>query len=362
MQTANGAPSRPLAPALILSAVAVLAAAPAAGVSAKYVGPVVILVALLAAWHHRFLRWTSLVGLILVVVMFVPIGRYELPASLPFNLELYRLVVALVVLVWLASMLIDRRVWIRGTAFDTPLLLIVGSILASELFNQNLVGSISSFVAKSLTFFLSFVLVYYVIATTIRERAQALTVLKLFTLGGTVIGMAAIVEQRTGYNVFDHIASIFPLLRFEGAFEAVKRGGNLRVFGPAEHPIALGAALALIAPISIYFARTSSRVWLISAFFIVLGSLASESKTAITMYMAEIVIFLILKPRETRRLWPLLVPTVVVVHVFLPGTIGAYKEAFFPKGGLVNQETTSVKGRMLNSPADVAVSSCRSSP
>ena len=67
----------------------------------------------LAALHHSLLRWHSLLGLIVVVVLFIPIGRYHLPGSLPFNLELYRVVVALVVLIWLTSLLIDRRVTLR---------------------------------------------------------------------------------------------------------------------------------------------------------------------------------------------------------------------------------------------------------
>jgi polysaccharide biosynthesis protein PslJ len=337
-------PSRSFAPAFILAAIGILAAATVAGVNPKYVAPIVVIAVVVAAWHGTLFRWHNLVGLILVVVMFVPIGRYSLPANLPFNLELYRLVVGLVVGVWIASMLIDSRVKLRSTPFDRPLLLIVACVLASEVVNPSEVDAVSSFVAKSLTFFLSFILVYYVIATTVRERTKVVYLLKLFTLGGTLIGAAAIYEQRSGYNIFDHVGSVFPLLHFEGALATVTRGGNRRVFGPAEDPIALGAALALIVPISIYFGRTSARRWYIASLLLVLGALASESRTAITMFLAELVVFLWLKPKETRRLWPLLVPAVVVVHLFLPGTIGAFKEAFFPKGGVIAQETQLAPG------------------
>jgi polysaccharide biosynthesis protein PslJ len=333
--------SRP-APAVvvILAAVAILGAATFLGVNPKYVAPIVILASAIAAWHKTLLAWHSLVGMILVVVLFVPIGRYALPGSLPFNLEMYRLVVGLVVLVWIASLLIDSRVKLCRTAFDVPLLLIGACVLASDVVNPGRVDSVSSFVAKSLTFFASFVLVYYIIATTIRERSKVMFLLKLFTLGGTAIGIAAIIEERTGFNVFNHLTTVLPILHFEGALLAVVRGGNLRVFGPAEDPIALGAALVMIIPISIYFARTASRKWYFATLSILLGALASGSRTAITMLLAEIVVYLILKPRETRRLWPVLIPAVVVVHVFLPGTIGAFKAAFFPKGGVIQQEST----------------------
>ena len=57
------------------------------------------------------------------------------------------------------------------------------------------------------------------------------------------------------------------------------------------------------------------------------------------MLLAEIIVFLRLKPVETKRLWPVLVPAVVVVHVFLPGQIGTFRDAFFPKGGLIAEQT-----------------------
>ena len=97
--------------------------------------PLVLAVILFATWHRTLLRWDSLVGLILVIVLFVPITKYRLPANLPFQIELYRLVVALVVFIWITSLLIDRRVRLERTAFDKPLLLIVLWAFASEVAN-----------------------------------------------------------------------------------------------------------------------------------------------------------------------------------------------------------------------------------
>jgi O-antigen ligase len=39
-----------------------------------------------------------------------------------------------------------------------------------------------------------------------------------------------------------------------------------------------------------------------------------------------------------RRVLPYLVPVLLAVHVAIPGTLGAFKEAFFPKGGLVAEQ------------------------
>ena len=296
-------------------------------------------VAVVALARPTTVGWDRLIGLILVVVLFVPIGRYRLPGSLPFNLELYRVVVALGVLVWTASLLVDSRVRLRSTAFDRPLALIVACVLASEMTNPGRVSAYGSHVIKSLTFFLSFILVYYLTATTLQRRGSMEMLVKLITVSGAVIGVFAVVELRTQYNVFDHLHAVFPFLQFEGALGYLMLGGNLRVFGPAQQPIALGAALILILPLAVYCGRRFGRRWWFAALLILLGALASGSRTAIVMLTAEVVIFLILKPNETKKLWPALIPAIAVVHFALPGTIGGLKEAFFPKGGLIAQQS-----------------------
>ena len=301
------------------------------------------LVAVVAAFYRSIFRWHSLIGLIVLVILFVPIGRYSLPGNLPFHLELYRVVVALVVLIWISALLIDPGTKLRSTPFDWPLLLLAACILASELANPGRVDRYGTYVVKTLTFYLSFWLVYYLTATTIRRRASALFLFRMLAFGGGVVGFFAVWEERTGFNIFDHLHTVMPFLRFEPFSELLLRGGNLRVFGPAEHPIALGAALIMLLPIAVYFARVSSRRWWFVALMLVLGALASGSRTAITMLLAEIVLFLILKPAETRRLWPLLIPSVVVVHTFLPGAIGGFREAFFPKGGIIAEQTVLTK-------------------
>ena len=45
-----------------------------------------------------------------------------------------------------------------------------------------------------------------------------------------------------------------------------------------------------------------------------------------------------LRPQETRRLWPLLIPALIVIKVVLPGTLGAIKQSFLPPGGLVAEQ------------------------
>ena len=340
MRTVVGARRDPAA-LLVVGSLGILAAAVVTGSGVKLIGPIVLLITALAAAHRALFRWHSLAGLILAVVLFVPIGRYSLPANLPFNLELYRIVVALVVAIWLASLLVDPRVRWRATPFDRPLLLLLACVLMSEVANPGRVELYGSFVAKTLTFFLSFVFVYYVISTQVRRREAIVFLLKFVTVGGAIIGALGIVELRSNFNAFNHLHAILPFLTYQpnASFASLSRGGNLRVIGPAEHPIALAAMLVIIVPISIYFVRTQGRRWLIATALLLVGALATGSRTAVTMILAEILVYLIVKPRETKRLLPLLAPAIVVVHVLAPGAIGGLRAALFPKGGLIAEQT-----------------------
>ena len=325
----------------VIGALALLSVGVVSGHGVKVLAPSLAIVSIFAVSQRTVIGWHRFIALIVLVVMFVPIGRYKLPGSLPFDVELYRVVVAICLLLWIASLLVDSRMRLASTPFDAPLLLILACVLGSEVTNPGRVGTLASEVVKSLTFFASFVLVYYLTATTIRRRADAEFLLKLLTLSGTAIGIFAVLEQRTHYNVFDHLHTILPFLTFEGQLSYLKLGSNLRVFGPSQQPIALGAALVVILPVAIYFARVSSRRWWFAAVLLLLGAFASGSRTAMVMLTVEGIVFFCLKPAETVKLWPALIPAFAVVHVALPGTIGSLKDAFFPKGGLIAQQSQS---------------------
>jgi hypothetical protein len=339
LRTVAGTARQPEA-LVILGSVAVLAAVIVSGQNSRLVAPLVVVMVVLATLHRSLLRWHSLVGLILAIVLFIPIGRYHLPGSLPFNLELYRVAVMLIVLIWLTSLLIDPRVRLRATPFDRTIMLILACILASELANPARIQTYGSYVIKTLTFFFSFILVYYITATTLRRRESALVVLRLLAGGGALIGALGIFELRSGINVFDRLHPVIPILIYDPAgYSNIVRGGNLRIFGPAQHPIALGAMLAMIVPISVYLARIGRRRWIIATVLLILGALATGSRTAITMMLAELILYLRRHRSETVRILPYFVPAIVVVHVFLPGAIGGFKEAFFPKGGLIAEQS-----------------------
>ena len=133
-------------------------------------------------------KWsTLLVGLVLVI-LFIPIRRYTLPGSLPFDLEPYRVLVAVVCLLWLAAILVDSpRPARAGAASRAPSLIAVGAI-ASVLANISRIEEldVSSDVAKKLTFFASFLLIFAVIVSVVRSWELLDRLLAALVGGGAV--------------------------------------------------------------------------------------------------------------------------------------------------------------------------------
>lgn len=305
---------------------------------AKRVVPAVILAIVAVSLCRRVVAWSTLVAVVIATILFIPIKRYALPGGLPFQLEPYRIMVALIAAGWLTSLLVDPRVKPRRSAFDGPIVLYLVAIVLSLVMNPHRTSSLSADILKSLLFFVSFIILYYLILSVIRTPEAIDRVVRALAVGATALGISAIVESRTGYNVFDHLSKVVPILKFQGAV-VLSRGGRLRVVGSGQHPIAFGAALVMLAPLAVYMAQvTRRRRWWLAFFLIIVGALGTGSRTATTMLFACVLVYIAFQPQRMKRMWPALLPAFLVIHVVMPGAIGTTVYAFFPSGGIVAQQ------------------------
>lgn len=313
--------------------------------------------------HHWLLRWDVLVGLLVVVILFIPIRRFVLPGDFGFQLEPYRLLVAVLFGAWGSSLLIDPRVRLRRTGLEAPLWLFVVAAFGSILVNLDYLkngaqyvdpvtrivsqGSLESNVVKALTFFASFVLVFYFIVSVVRQPRRVEGLIKLLVCCGGVVAVLSAVESRTGFNAFNQLPRVLPFLQENFVPEDLARGARLRAKGPAEHALALSAALAMLVPLGVYLAATTRRArWWLATAVLLVGTLAAVSRTGVVMLGVAALVFLWVRPRETKRLWPALIPAVVLVHFAVPGTLGTLKASFAPPGGLIaEQRVASVAGQ-----------------
>jgi hypothetical protein len=324
----------------------------------KLIGPVLVIVGVVLASYRALFRWHNLLAMLLLVILFIPIRRYTLGGGLPFQLEPYRLFVGLLLVGWLASLLVDPRVRVRRSFLDGPLLAVTAVAFVTVLAN---IGSISSQgiwqeVTKKLTFFLSFLFVFYLFVSLVRTRRQLDQLLRVLVTGGAVLAVFALIEFNTGYDFFDHLHHFIPVLHLQDLpFQSLEvRGGKTRVYASSEHPIALGAAFVMLTPIAVYFAkRNGGARWWVAAGLLAIGSLATISRTSILMIIVTAFIYYRLRPQEIKRLWPLLVPAIVIIHLALPGSLGTLQEAFFPKGGLIAEQQGAQNTRGSGRVADL---------
>src|SRR5213078_4920888 len=138
---------------VLVAAPALLAVTVVAGsVGPRKIALFACLVAL-AVTARSYLRWSSLLGLILFTIMLIPIGRYSLPMNLPFQLEPYRVIVGLVLFGWIASLLVDPSVNFRSSRLHLPVFAFSLVIILSLVTNPVRVSDYNGEVIKKLMFF-----------------------------------------------------------------------------------------------------------------------------------------------------------------------------------------------------------------
>jgi hypothetical protein len=341
--------------ALLLVALAVVGGAPGA-----IGGGVLLNLGLVAFAAHRYvLRWHALAVAVVLCLLLIPIGRYDFPVTLPFNMEPYRALVMVVALLWLASLLGQPGTTWRRTGMFLPLFAVAVTIIVSVGFNIDRLSlpGVQGSVVKQVSMFASFIFVLLFMATVIETRDQLHAVIKALVAGGAVVSFFSLVQYHSGFNLFDHLDKILPILRLVpgGIPDHIEaRGGGARIYGSAPHPIALSAALVMLLPLGIYLARAfGGRVWISATALIAIASMATVARTGSVMLMVTLVTYLVLRPRPLLKLWPWVLPFLVVTHFAAPEAIGGLKSAFFPSGGLVAEQQTQGGMTSSNRLADI---------
>ena len=299
-------------------------------------------------------NWSWLICCLAGVDLLIPEDdRYVLKGvgnGLGFQLEPYRILVLIMIIGWITGLMIDPRVRPRKTKFDGPLLLITLGVLGSDVFNAGRVAEASSSVMKAVSLFLFLTLLLYVIASTVRTRETIERILQMLVGVGCIVGVAALVEREASFNVFNHLHRLLPMFTFNAAAggNGAIRNGAFRAVASAGHPIELSNEMAMLTPIAAYLAIRGRKWWWGSIPILVMGNFTTGSRTGMVGLLTVLVVCLCMRPRETARFWPALIPILAVVQAAIPGAITGTFGEFFPKGGLIAQqsETFAANGRV----------------
>jgi hypothetical protein len=311
--------------------------------------PAAALAFVVAAFHRVVLNWRVVVAALLVLIMFIPMRRYTLPfGAFGFQLEPYRVFVGVLAAGWGISLLIDRRVLIKGSGLEGPIVAIALSIVCSLMLNADAIArhGLQNEIVKAGTFFATFFVVFYLVVSLLRP-ADIRPLVQILVAAGALVALLAIYESRSGSNLFDRLSDWIPFLQNNVAvnkevdLNGFARGDKLRTYASAEHPIALAAALCMLFPLSLALAITGKRHWWLAVFLLAMGGLATLSRTGVVMLLVVGLVFIWLRPGQTVRMWWAVFPLVIVIHAVMPHTLGILKSSFFPAGGLVAEQHSS---------------------
>jgi hypothetical protein len=289
-------------------------------------------------------RWSWLIcGLAAADLLIPEDDRYTVIGSsgVGFQLEPYRAIVVFLILGWATALLVDPRVRARTTKFEAPLALLVIAVVGSEITNPSRVTSLSSTVTKGLFQWVCLLLLLYVFVSVIRKRSTLERLVTVLVSCGTVLGIAALIERVSNFNVFNHLHRLLPMMHFDSGAEltALLRNGSFRTIASAGHPIELSTDFAVLTPLAAYLAITRRKAWWGAVLVLLVGNFTTGSRTGIIGLIVVVVVFAAMRPRQTLRCWPALIPMLAVLQLILPNAIGGAINAFFPKGGLLAQQS-----------------------
>jgi polysaccharide biosynthesis protein PslJ len=331
---------------LVGGGVAVLLATMPFGPRAMLGGSIVLVAATAAAVLESrtpVVTWANALGALVLVFWLIPMKTYGLPVDLPFQLEPYRLFLLFLLVAWVGALLVGKA-GVSAAGLGGPIAALFVTAVASLLLNYGeltRLGGSETEAIKPLTFFVGFLFVYMLVASTTRDLDAIDRLVRVLVAGGTIVAIAAIYEASTYYNVFDNLNEWFPFLEKQERDLDSARGGRLRVFASSQHPIALGVALVMMIPLAVYLAERArtvwrSRAWLAAGLALAVGSFGTISRTIVVMGIVLMLAWLVLRRRQIQRFWPLLLTLPVIVHFVAPGALGAIWKSFFPKEGLIS--------------------------
>jgi hypothetical protein len=254
-------------------------------------------------------------------------------------------VVAGLVFALLLSALSDEEMRLRKSGLAAPLLVFGLAVVGSLAANPDRVSAYQTDVVKQLSVVVGYFVVFYLLVNLLRTRSACETALSVLVVGGAILAAFAIVERQTGWSPFVHLDRYLPFVQAStdhagGVAELAGGYRGARAFGSAEHPIALGALLAMLAPVAAALGVIRRQaIWIACLILLVVGSFATLSRTAVLMLFAWALVFAMLRWQDAKRFIPYALVAFAMIHLAMPGALGTLRSALNP-GALIQEQST----------------------
>ena len=147
----------------------------------------------------------------MLVIWLIPIRLYRLPVGLPFNLEPYRIAVLLLIFGLILGVMAGHLP-LTAAGHGLALLALGGVAFASQAVNWSSldIPGQPPVAFKTLSYFISFVAIFMLIAAAIQRYADARQIVSGVVIGGAIVAVAAMIESRTRSNLFENLDNWIP--------------------------------------------------------------------------------------------------------------------------------------------------------
>ncbi len=300
-------------------------------------------------WPHttRLLPW-ALAGFVAMLFL-VPFDAIDLPVSLPLNGTPDRLALLGLVALWATSMAVlsrSARPRLRLTRVHWAALAFFAICSLSIALDGGALANMDevTLVVKKLALLASYVVFFFLVASTLRPR-EAPRFAVLIVVLGVIVAVATVVEYRLHYNVFYSLWDKLLPINLPSEFDSRDSLGRLTVFGPTSQPLELAALLAMVLPFAVIGSieaatRRRRLLYSLAIGLLLAGGVATSRKTSLVAPAGAILLLAAYRPRAiVRSLLGLALVLGVLVHFTSPGALGSVASQLEP--GHVNGVLTT---------------------
>ncbi len=295
----------------------------------------------------RLLPW-ALAGFVTMLFL-VPFDAIDLPVSLPLNGTPDRLALLGLVALWATSMVVlsrSARPRLRLTRVHYAALAFFAICCLSIALDGAALANMDevTLVVKKLALLASYVVFFFLVASTLRPR-EAPRFAVLIVVLGVIVAVATVVEYRLHYNVFYSLWGKLLPINLPSEFDMRDSLGRLTVYGPTSQPLELAALLAMVLPFAVIGSieaatRRRRLLYSLAIGLLLAGGVATSRKTSLVAPAGAILLLAAYRPRAiVRSLLGLALVLGVLVHFTSPGALGSVASQLEP--GNVNGVLTT---------------------
>jgi polysaccharide biosynthesis protein PslJ len=288
-------------------------------------------------WPHttRAMPWA--LAAFMAMVWLVPFDSITLPIPLPLDAKLDRPLLVGIAGLWVLSLIGARTVSrLRMSSVHWALLLFIVIALASLVLNDDVIirlGELDLAVRK-LALLFSYAVLFVIVASSIKpSEVRNFTVFMVILASITAVG--ALAEYRFGYNPFFTWSSrVFPVT-LPPELGAVDSIGRKSIIGPTIHPLAVAMMMSLALPFALLgflSSRERRQKWLycLAVVLMIAAAFGTQRKTSVVAPAFGMIVMLAYTPHAFKRLLPIGIALMVVVHVVAPGALGGVTDQLKP--------------------------------